>query len=105
MSPNTKSRLLGLLIFAIGVGGAAYTWYSVLAEGRYAQKASFLLPFFACLGLSLMIYPMSKAESLAKYGSEQIPWEHIPMGQKVLIFLGVVLGALQWSFFSGHLSL
>ncbi len=102
MSPNTKSRLLGLLIFAIGAGGTALNWYSVLVEGRYSEKASFLFPFFACLGLSMMIYPLSKAESLAKYGSEQIPWAHIPMGQKVLILLGVVFGALHWAFFSGH---
>jgi hypothetical protein len=51
----------------------------------------------------MMIYPMSKAESLAMYGFEQMPWKYIPIGQKLLIVLGVLLGALQWALFSGHI--
>ena len=105
MSPTTKVKLIGLLILGVGVGGTAYNWYSVLSQGVYWQKASFVFPFFACLGLSLMLYPISKAESLAKYGSEQMPWKHMPFGQKTLILLGVVLGALQWALFSGHISI
>lgn len=96
---------MGAFILTVGVAGTAYNWYSVLTRGAYWQKASFLFPFFACLGLSLLIYPITKAESLAKYGSEQIPWQHIPFGQKALIVLGVLLGALQWAIFSGHLAL
>ena len=98
-------RLIGLFIFALGIAGTAYNWYMVLVEGHYFQKASFLFPFIICFGLSLLIYPISKAESLAKYGSEQIPWRHIPAGQKALIFLGVVLGAVHWGLFSGRLTL
>ena len=105
MSPNTKVRLIGLLMLVVGLGGAAYNWYSVLTQGLYWKKASFIFPFFACLGLSLILYPLSKAESLAKYGSEQIPWKHIPIGQKFLVLLGVALGALQWALFAGHISL
>jgi len=105
MSPNTKVRLIGLLLFSIGVGGAAYNWYSVLSNHLYWQKASFLFPLFACLGLSLVLYPMSKADSLAKYGSEQVPWKYIPAGQKLLILVGLMLGALQWALFAGHLSI
>lgn len=105
MSSTAKSRLIGLLIFAAGLGGTGYSWYSVLTRGVYWQKASFLFPFFACLGLSIVLYPMSKAESRSKYGTEQMPWKYIPFGQKALILLGVVLGALQWAVFSGRLSL
>jgi hypothetical protein len=83
----------------------AYNWYCVIALGRYWLTVSFLLPIFACLGLSLMIYPLNKAESLERYGTEQIPWQHIPVGQKLLIVLGVSLAALQSAFLSGHLSI
>jgi hypothetical protein len=105
MSPNMKVRLIGLMVLVLGIGGTAYNWYSVLTQSLYWRKASFLFPFFACLGLSLVLYPLSKDESLAKYGSEQIPWEHIPRGQKFLVLLVVVLGALQWALFAGHISL
>lgn len=105
MEPKLKAKLLGLLVLGIGVGGTAYNWYTIVTQGIYWKKASFLFPFFACLGLSMILYPLSKAESLAKYGSEQIPWEHIPKGQKLLILLGVVLGAFQWAVFSGLISL
>ena len=103
LEPRTKVRLGGLFILAIGLGGIVYNWYTVLTQGVYWQKASFLFPFFACLGLSLIIYPSSKAENLAKYGTEQLKWQHMPTGQKIIIIVGVVLGALQWAFFSGHL--
>lgn len=103
MNSNTRARLIGLMIFVIGAGGTGYMWYSVLTEGVYWDKASFLFPFFTFLGLSLIIYPISKEESLAKYGSPQIPWKHIPIGQKILIALGVLAGIVQWAFFSGKI--
>ena len=105
MSPTTKVRLIGLFAFGVAVGGTVYNWYSALSQGVYWPMVSFLFPFFACLGLSVMLYPMSKAEALAKYGSEQLAWRHMPLGQKTLVLLGVALGALQWALFSGHISL
>jgi Zn-dependent protease with chaperone function len=73
MTPHAKCRLLGLIVLIAGVGGSAYIWHSVLTTGIYWPKASFIFPVFACFGLSLIAYPSSKAESLAKYGSEQMP--------------------------------
>jgi hypothetical protein len=105
MSSNMKGRLIGLFILVLSIGGIIYNWHSVLTRGLYWQKASFLFPFFACLGFSLILYPITKAESLAKYGSEQIPWKHIPTAQKLIILLGVVLGALQLALFAGYISL
>ena len=108
MSPNTKMRLNGLLVCAVAVAGTAYDWYywySVLAQGVYYSKTSFLFPFLACVGLSVLLYPMSTAESLSKYGTEQMPRKPTPFGQKALILLGIVLGGLQSALFSGHISL
>lgn len=103
MDSRLKARLIGFMMFAIGAGGTGYLWYSVLTKGVYWEKASFLFPFFAFLGISVILFPFSKEESLALYGTEQIPWKHIPVGQKVLVGLGVLAGIAQWAFFSGKI--
>ena len=80
-------------------------WHSVLTRGVYWPKASFIFPFFACLGLSVFLNPITKAECVENFGSKNLPWKHMPDVQKILIIVGVVLGAVQVGFFSGKLPL
>jgi hypothetical protein len=103
LDPKLKARLGGLLFFATGVGFTAYNWYTAFTQGTYMPKASFLFPVCASMGLSLMIYPITKAESLAKYGSEQMPLRHFPVGSKIIIVIGFLAGALNWALISGKL--
>jgi len=62
-------------------------------------------PFFACLGLALVLYPITKEESVQKYGTPQMPWKHMPLGMKMLVVIGILLGLLQWAFFAGTMHL
>jgi hypothetical protein len=98
---NLNPRFIGIFILIIGIVGNAYNWNAFLNNGYYFVKASILFPFFACLGLSIIIYPMSREERLAKYGSDQIPWKDYPIGQKILIAVGLIIGILQFIFFNG----
>ncbi|NJL92029.1 MAG: hypothetical protein HC916_21325 [Coleofasciculaceae cyanobacterium SM2_1_6] len=45
---------------------------------------------------------MTEADYIEKYGSEKLGWKHVPFGQKALFIIGIILGALQWSLFSGN---
>lgn len=100
-SELNKIRLGGLLILLIGVLGNIYNWYQVLNTGKFFVKASILFPFFALLGLSIILYPMTKEERIAKFGTEQIPLSGYPLGQKILVGLGLLIGILQWVWLQG----
>ena len=103
MNPTVKTRLGGLFILALSAGFVVYGWHTRLTEGTYMPKASFLFPVFAFLGLALLIYPITKAESLAKYGTPQMPWKHLPLGMKILVGVGFLAGALNSALISGKL--
>jgi hypothetical protein len=100
MDPKLKARLGGVFIFALGAGFVAYGWHTRLTQGTYMPKASFLFPIFAFLGMALMIFPITKAESLAKYGTAQMPWRHLPLGMKILVGVGFLAGILNWALIS-----
>lgn len=105
MQTKVKGWLMGFFIVAIGISGWVWTWNRALSEGTYSPKASFFFPFATCLGLAVFFYPITKAEIRARYGTEQIPWKHIPLGAKLLVLIGMVLGFVQWAIFAGHISL
>ena len=98
-----KQKLIGLFLLAFGTGMVIFGWYHALVEGVYWKKASFLFPFFAFLGLSIFLYPITKEECLAKYGSEQLGWRHMPVVQKTLIIVGVIAGIVNWALISGYI--
>jgi hypothetical protein len=102
MDSKLKARLGGLFIFALSMGFLVYAWHVRLTEATYMPKANFLFPVFLFLGLALMVYPITKAESLAKYGQEQMPWRHLPLGMKILVGVGFLAGALNWALISGR---
>ncbi|HNF14896.1 MAG TPA: hypothetical protein PK453_14600 [Leptospiraceae bacterium] len=94
-----KIRLGGLLIMLIGILGNVYNWVQVMNAGQFFEKASILFPFFAFLGLSVIIYPMTKEERLSRFGSDQIPLRGLPRGQKILVGAGLLIGIIQWLWF------
>lgn len=104
MNPLLKARLGGLFIAGVSAAGAAYNWYSFLNEGRYWVKFTLLAPTFVGLGLALVIHPISKADNLKKYGTEQLPLKHTPPVMWGLMALGLVAGGLNLAYFNGMLS-
>ncbi len=104
MNSKLMARLFGVVAMFIGTSGTLYQWYVALTDKVYWVKASFLFPVFIFLGLSVILYPTSKAENLAKFGCEQMPLKHYPLGQKVLLGVGVILGTLNLALLSGILN-
>ncbi|HMV43704.1 MAG TPA: hypothetical protein PLS71_06795 [Leptospiraceae bacterium] len=96
-----KVRLAGFAIMLIGILGNSYNWYQVLHSGVFFEKACILFPLFAFLGLSIVIYPMSKEDRISRFGTDQIPISAYPFGQKVLVGLGLLIGILQWLWLKG----
>ena len=85
-----KTRLIGSLMLAISIVVIGY----VLLHGSSSVPIMlFALPIFACLGLALIIQPISKAEMLHQHGTDQMSWSRSPLLYKVFIVVGVVLSA------------
>ena len=98
------SRFGGLFIFLFSIGFCVYIWDSVLTRGIYWPKASFLLPFFGFLGLSMMCYPVKPDASTGQNRGDDVKWKNLPIGQKAIILTGAALGVLQLTFFKGYWS-
>ena len=105
MNQIVKARLLGLLVMVIGIAGTIYNWYSLVNKNVYLLKASFLFPFFAIFGFSIIIFPTTKEKNLEKYGREQLHFSDFPIGQKILIVIGIISGVLNWSLLSGRITI
>lgn len=103
MNDKHKSRLAGVAILLLSIGGTVYNWYSAFILNVYWPMVAFAFPLFFCVALTMILFPYSRAEYLQKYGHQQPSWEHIPAAQKWLIFAGVVLGALNSALMSGWL--
>ncbi len=56
MNEQLKSRLVGLLIIAIGVGLTAWNWYNAFNNGYYYLKASFFGPFLVPPGFHMVLF-------------------------------------------------
>lgn len=85
----------------IGVAGNIYNWHLFRTAGRFFDKESILFPFFAFLGLSVMIYPLTKEERISRFGKDQIPFRGLPAGQKILVGTGLIIGIVQWLWLEG----
>ena len=105
MNEKLKLRLIGTFVTALGVGFTIYEWHDAQESGIYHPKAAFLFPAFAVLGFSVLLYPTTKAEMLAKYGVERpSSLRHYSWGQKIFFLSALVAGAFNWALISGTLS-
>lgn len=103
MSSKLTQRLIGLFVLLVAVGMFIYNWHSALTRGVYWEKASIAFPFFAFLGIAIFLFPITKAECLAKHGTEQLSWSVMRVQQKILIVVGAIAGIVNWAFISGRI--
>lgn len=89
--PRLITRLTGVLI-AVLTGSLLYYIYS--SQPSSLPQIYVLLPFFFMLGISLLIYPISKIENLHRYGAAQMQYKHMPLGLKMCLLIGAVLSVL-----------
>jgi hypothetical protein len=105
MATKTNARLLAMLITLMGLCGTVFLWYKFISDGVYWQKASVFSPLVVCIGVSLVIYPITKEDNLERFGQASMPWRHIPMMQKLLFLIGILLGISQCAYFNGNLAI
>ena len=103
MTPETRQRLIGIFLVACSTWLIAFNWNSLLTAGKYWPKASFIGPVFFFLGLMVILYPISKQACLEKYGSEQLSWGHMSVGQKSFIVVAMLAGVVNWMLMSGRI--
>jgi hypothetical protein len=100
-----NTRFLGLFFTVCGLIGMIINWHSALTDGSYYIQASFLAPFGICMGLAVILFPTQLQKSPDGKGLKKQSWQERPLGQRVLIGVGVVLGVVNWLFISGTLNL
>lgn len=90
-------RLVGLLSLALGGGFTAWSWYTALHEGYYYRKAVVFFPFFAVLGLGMLLFPIDMDRLRAEHGVDK-PQKlaHYPLAWKVLFVVGLAASLGNW---------
>ena len=82
------ARLGGLFIMLVS---GATLFYIFTSNAQSVPRIYVVLPFMFMLGFGLMLYPISKAETLHLYGTTQIPFKHMPLGMKICFGIGIIL--------------
>ncbi|MDO5769228.1 MAG: hypothetical protein Q4P13_06965 [Psychrobacter sp.] len=85
---RNKTRLFGVVMLIISLAVMGYVIFYGVAS---VPKVFFALPVLACLGLAIVIHPVSKAEMLHQYGIDQMSWGIMPMLYKILLVVGAIM--------------
>lgn len=85
---KSMARLAGVGIMIVS---AATLYYIFTSNSQSVPRIYVVLPFMFMLGFGLMLYPISKAETLHLYGTTQIPFKRMPFGMKICFGIGAVL--------------
>jgi hypothetical protein len=90
-------RIAGLFLLLLGAGFVAWQWHTALTEGGFSPKAAAFFPMFAVLGLGMMLFPIDRAELMAKHGVEKPQsFKHLPPAWKFFLVLAIAAGAGNW---------
>ncbi len=85
---KSMARLAGVGIMIVS---AATLFYIFTGNSQFVPRIYVVLPFMFMLGFGVMLYPISKAETLHLYGTTQIPFKHMPLGMKICFGIGIIL--------------
>ena len=85
---KSVARLAGVGIMIVS---AATLYYIFTSSEQSVPRIYVVLPFMFMMGFGLMLFPISKAETLHLYGTTQIPFKHMPLGMKICFGIGVIL--------------
>ncbi|WP_296405437.1 hypothetical protein [Psychrobacter sp.] len=88
---RSMTRLAGIFIMIVA---AATLFFIFTINAETVPRIYVVLPFFLMLGLGIMLFPISKAESLHLYGTTQMPFKHMPLGLKACIIMGALFSVV-----------
>ncbi|WP_010113697.1 hypothetical protein [Acinetobacter sp. P8-3-8] len=85
------TRLIGCLITTLS---GAILWHIINTSPQPVVQITFVSPFMFMLGIGIILTPISKAESLHRYGTTRLPWKLFPPTLKLCIIIGVLMTIL-----------
>ena len=85
---KSMTRIGGIFIMLVS---AATLYYIFTSSEQSVPRIYVVLPFLFMMGFGLMLFPISKAETLHLYGTTQIPFKHMPFGMKICFGIGAIL--------------
>lgn len=93
MQSIAAQRWTGLGLLVGGVAFSAWQWLEDRATGSAALQGAFAFPFFAVLGLTLLVAPVSRRELLERHGVDRPQGlAHYTALQKSLLALALLAG-------------
>lgn len=94
MQSVAAQRWTGVGLLLGGGGFTAWQWLGHGASGAAALQGAFAFPFFAVLGLLLLVAPMSRRALLERHGVDRPQSSaHYTPAQKSLLALALLAGA------------
>ena len=100
MDIRLRQKLGGFVVFLVGGGLTAWTWWTALVDGYYSVKGSLLGPALFVLGFGMMVFPAYREDWMAR--GEEISglsgWRLITPRWWALIVIGLFAGGAN-SFF------
>lgn len=99
---RVKARIAGCFIALVG---GSITAYILTTPLQSVVAIAFIAPLFLMLGIGLIIHPISKAESLYRHGTAQLPWKDFPAILKLCTIIGVCFSILLLGLSQGFFNL
>lgn len=94
MQSIAAQRWTGLALLLGGAGSTLWQWLRDAPTGELALQAAFLFPFFAVLGMTLLVAPVSRRALLERHGVDRPQLlAHYTVAQKALLWLALLAGA------------
>jgi hypothetical protein len=94
MQSIAAQRWTGLGLLLGGTAATAWQWLDGRATGSAALQGAFAFPFFAVLGLALLVAPVSRRALLERHGVDRPQsLAHYSALQKALVVLALLAGS------------
>ena len=89
----TKQRILGLILFILGLSLTLWFWVRGVSQGYIYINASMLFPAFMIMGIGFLAFPIDPKALKEKWGVEKIESVgQIPGIWWIIIALSIVVG-------------
>jgi hypothetical protein len=81
-------RAIGAIVCAVCTALIAWNWMHPALQAQELRAGLFLLPAFAVMGLSLVLFPMDVERLEREFGTDRITrWSQLPRVWRVLLFV------------------
>ena len=92
-----SQRILGLLLFVLGLAITAWIWKSGISQNYILINASMLFPAFMVMGLGLLFFPFDSEKLKEKWGDDKIESVgQVPGIWWIIIAISILIGIVNY---------